>query len=232
MLSSSVERISERLRDDDVVLDIGGWAKPFARADWVMDLMPYESRGLYGGDHRGEERFGPETWICRDICDRDPYPFEDDEIDFVICSHTLEDIRDPIWVCREMSRIAKAGYIEVPSRLEEQSHGIRGDWTGWGHHRWLIDIDEGRIEFVFKPGVVHEGDAYRFPNWFYSQLTEEERVQTLWWQGGFEYEERIFTEAVEVRRYLAEFVAGNLRGRRAPRPTARLEAPLRRLLRR
>ena len=67
-----------------------------------------------------------DTWIQRDICDREPYPFDDDELDFVICSHTLEDVRDPIWVCSEMARIAKAGYIEVPSRLEEQSYGFQG----------------------------------------------------------------------------------------------------------
>jgi hypothetical protein len=25
----------------DVVLDVGGWGRPFKRADWVLDLMPY-----------------------------------------------------------------------------------------------------------------------------------------------------------------------------------------------
>ncbi len=59
----------------------------------------------------------------RDICDHEPYPFGDQEFDFVICSQTLEDVRDPIWVCSEINRIGKAGYIEVPSRLEEQSWG-------------------------------------------------------------------------------------------------------------
>jgi hypothetical protein len=40
-----------------VVLDVGGWGRPFTRADWVLDLMPYETRGLYGRDGTGEERF-------------------------------------------------------------------------------------------------------------------------------------------------------------------------------
>jgi hypothetical protein len=37
----------------------------------------------------------------------------------VICSHTLEDIRDPLWVCSEMIRIGKAGYIELPRGLQK-----------------------------------------------------------------------------------------------------------------
>ena len=48
MLASSLARILQRVGPDDVVLDIGGWGKPLTRADWVIDLMPYETRGLYG----------------------------------------------------------------------------------------------------------------------------------------------------------------------------------------
>jgi hypothetical protein len=200
------------------VLDIGGWAKPFARADWVMDVFPYETRGAYGRDGEGPERFREDTWIQRDICDREPYPFADDELDFVVCSHTLEDVRDPIWVCSETIRIGKAGYIEVPSRLEEQCHGFQGPWVGWGHHRWLIDVFENRIEFVFKHQVIHGRESDHFPDWFHATLTPEERVQTLWWEGGFEFGERIFLEPQAVDRYMAEFVAQHLPPRQRARP--------------
>jgi SAM-dependent methyltransferase len=44
-----------------------------------------------------------------------PYPFKEKEFDFIICSHVLEHLDDPVRVCAEFSRIAKAGYIEVPS---------------------------------------------------------------------------------------------------------------------
>ena len=50
--------------------------------------------------------------------------------DFAICSHTLEDVCDPVWVCEELARVAKAGYIEVPSRLEEQAWSFQGPWVG------------------------------------------------------------------------------------------------------
>jgi hypothetical protein len=206
VLESSVQTILERLGPEDVVLDIGAWGRPLTRADWVMDLMPYESRGLYGRDGPPPERFTPETWIQRDICDREPYPFADKEVDFVVCSQTLEDVRDPIWVCSEMVRIGKAGYIEVPSRLEEQSYGFQGPWVGWGHHRWLIDVGDGRIDFVFKHHVLHGRESDHFPAGFRDALTPEQRVQTLWWEGSFEYGERVFTSAEELDPYVADFV--------------------------
>jgi hypothetical protein len=210
MLPASAERLlAEEIGPDAVGLEIGGGGRPFNRSDWVMDLMPYETRGLYGHDGPDQERFTAETWIQRDICSRDPFPFGDDEIDFVICSHTLEDIRDPIWVCREMTRIARRGYLEVPSRLEEQSYGFQGPWAGWGHHRWLIDIEADRIEFVFKHHVLHARRTDHFPSGFRDALPMDARVQMLWWSGGFEFEERVFVSGPELDKYLADFVSAH-----------------------
>ncbi len=207
MLEASETRIGELLDEDAVVLDVGGWAKPFERANWVMDLMPYETRGAYGASDPSRERFSKETWIERDICDREPFPFGDREIDYCVCSHTLEDVRDPIWVCAEIVRVARAGYIEVPSRLEEQSFGVHGPWVGWSHHRWLIDVTEARIEFVAKPGVLQGREDLRLPAGFADQLSPEHRVQTLFWEEAFEFGERVFHEAAELDAYLAELPA-------------------------
>src|SRR4051812_13104847 len=196
MLDASRNQILERLADDDVVLDVGGWAKPFARADYVLDFMPYESRGLYGYDEgaRAGEGFTAETWMSHDICSRVPWPFEDGQFDFAICSHTLEDVRDPVWVCQELQRVAKAGYIETPSRLEEQAHGVQGNWVGWGHHHWLIDIHENAIDFVFKHHILHGRPELQVPHDAAASLSPEERVQTLWWEGPFAVRERVFIE--------------------------------------
>ncbi|MEX2195976.1 MAG: methyltransferase domain-containing protein [Thermoleophilaceae bacterium] len=209
MLASSRRRILERLTDSEVVLDVGGWAKPFPRADWVLDLLPYETRGLYGYDRESdaeEERFGADTWVQRDICDHSPWPFSDDQFDFAVCSHTLEDVRDPVWVCRELQRVARAGYIEVPSRLEEQSYGIQGPWVGWGHHHWLTEIAGGRVQFVFKHHILHGRESFRLPRAFWAALSPEERVESLWWEGAFEVGERVFVDPDELEGYLERLV--------------------------
>lgn len=240
MLESTRSRLIESLPPDAVVLDIGGWADPFWRADWVIDLFPYETRGLY--ERRGwvepradaePERFSKRTWIERDVCDREAFPFADDEVDFVICSHTLEDIRDPIWVCSEMNRIAKAGYIEVPSRLEEQSWGVGGGaFVGWTHHHWLIDVGESEIEFVFKSHVIHAVPDYYFPYEFWQRLRQEEKVQSLWWEGSFDYGERvIFEDSVESSGYLRDFVTAEIAARGYRRPRRLRSLPARALAR-
>jgi hypothetical protein len=238
MLAATRERLLATLADEAVVLDVGGWADPFERADWVIDLMPYQTRGLYERQGwvserpRVPERFTAERWIQRDICDPQPFPFADDSIDFAICSHTLEDLRDPVFVCRELSRIAKAGYVEVPSRLEEQSWGVAGQFVGWSHHRWLIDIVDGRLEMVSKPHSIHSRPDQYFSAEFWRQLSEDERVQSLWWRGEVRASERVILDTDESEAYLGDFVARELaaRGQTGARPgRSRLARVARRL---
>jgi hypothetical protein len=213
MLASSAKRILDTISDDARVLDVGGWGQPFARADDVIDLQPYDTRGDYGVDRAAElgerQRFSEATWVVRDICDREPWPFADREFDFVICSQTLEDVRDPVAVCDEMTRVARAGYVEVPSRLEEQTWAIVGPLVGWSTHRWLCDVSERSIEFVFKPHIIHARASDSFPTGFCDGLSAEQRVGQLWWEGGFDYRERVLLSAPEVDAYLADFVAEN-----------------------
>lgn len=210
------------LPDDALVLDVGGWIRPFARADWVLDYMPYETRGLYGRDGaEQDERYRADSWVVRDICNREPYPFEDDQFDFVICAQTLEDVRDPIWVCSELERVGKAGYVEVPSRLEEQSYGIQGPWVGWGHHHWLIDLEDDEITFVFKHHIIHGRPEAQFSAAFRKRLSPEQRNHVLWWEGGFRYRERLFHGPDELEPYLADFVTEHLPLRDRARRRAR-----------
>jgi hypothetical protein len=230
VLPANRERIEAMLDDDDLVLDVGGWASPWERADWVIDLMPYATRGLYGASDPAAERFGAETWVERDFCDREPWPFADDQFAFAVCSHTLEDVRDPVFVCAELNRVARAGYLEVPSRLEEQSWGVIGPYVGWSHHRWLVDVVPERIEFVAKPHVLHANPAFFLPAGVAATLSPEERIQSLFWSGGFDYRERIFIDAEELDAHLAEPVRnhGTALQARLPRPglRARLRARL------
>ena len=46
-------------------------------------------------------------------------PFKDKEFDFVIASHVVEHVEDISYFLSELSRVGKKGYIEVPTRLED-----------------------------------------------------------------------------------------------------------------
>jgi hypothetical protein len=143
------------------VLDVGGWASPHPRADWVIDLGSYETRGWYewglGAAASDEpERVSSATWVQQDICGPEPWPFSDGMFEFVICTQTLEDVRDPISACAEMMRVGKSGYVETPAAVTELTRGIQSPlWCGWNHHRWLVREENGGLVFVAKPHHIH-----------------------------------------------------------------------------
>lgn len=228
MLATSLVRLDREIDEGAVMLDVGGWAKPLTRADWVIDLMPFSTRGMLGQEGEGAERFDESTWVQRDICDREPWPFEAGQFDFAVCSHTLEDVRDPLWVCAELQRVARAGHVEVPSRLEEQSWAVQGEWVGWGHHHWLIERAGDGLDFLFKPHIIHARPEFWFPASWRAGLSEEQRTVTLWWSDGFEARERVLFAPGELDADLAEFVRRHMPER--PSETDGMRARVRRAL--
>lgn len=205
MLPAATEAILARLGDDDLVLDVGGWAAPFNRADWVLDLLPFETRGAHvpGGYGPGPERFTEATWVVRDICDREPWPFGDDQFAFALCVTTLEDVRDPVWVCSELSRVARAGYVEVPSLWEELSYGIQGPYLGHDHHRWICEVEHGGLAFHHKPHAIHHDWRLRvLPRWR-AAMSVEDHLQGLFWEGSLAAREEIHVLGAPVERWRA-----------------------------
>ena len=188
MFPEALERVLA-LPDGARVLDVGGWAGPVNRADWVIDLMPYETRGALMPDGFGPrpERFDADRWVIADICDAQPWPFDDDFFDFAICTFTLEDVRDPIRVCAEMSRVAKAGYIEVPSVLDELTwanpEAGGGRWLGHSHHRWLCTLEGDQLVFLSKAHSLHARRSVRVPPRWARELSDAERVIAHFWEG-------------------------------------------------
>jgi SAM-dependent methyltransferase len=110
---------------DDLVLDIGSGGWPFRRANHLADRFPE------GTTHRFES-------MVRDgrpffEVDIEHLPFADQTYDFVFCSHVLEHLEDPAQAMRELMRVGKRGYIEVPTRLSD----IMFNFTRLkDHHRW------------------------------------------------------------------------------------------------
>jgi hypothetical protein len=207
MFEPNVARVLDLIGPSDLVLDIGGWARPFNRADYVIDAEPHATRGSFGNAQGGErELFTKNTWIQRDICDHTPFPFGDMTFDFVICSHTLEDVRDPVWVCAEMIRVAKRGYIEVPSRVAESCRGVEPGQVGWSHHRWLIDIADSSVTFLMKYHMIHSRARFSMPASYLSSRPERERVQWLFWEDQFTYRERTIHGIANIASELEGFV--------------------------
>ncbi len=208
-----VDAVLARIAPSDRVLDVGGWARPFNRADYVLDVEPFETRGFYGDPpwQGGEaEHFNKACWVQRDICARTPWPFPDKFFDFATCSHTLEDIRDPLFVCSELMRVAKAGYIETPSRLVESCVGWESEnFAGLGHHRWLIDYHPGRLTFTQKYHNIHDAGLH-LPAALFRALPPTAHISSMFWEGGFFVSENVFVGIETIVDFLRNFVAENL----------------------
>lgn len=200
ILRSNLPRLRELASAAERVLDVGGWYQPFNLATHVIDLLPFDTRRQHDSlDPEDAPRFSAATWHAADVC-VPPWPYPDKFFDFAVCSHILEDVRDPIAVCGELNRVARAGYIETPSRLREifvkarfASLRVLGGGLpeiGMSHHRWFVELEGSHLRFTAKMSALAErrkhyltrGDIGR-------KLTEAESGLGLFWQGGFTYEE-------------------------------------------
>jgi methyltransferase family protein len=91
-------------------------------------------------------------------------PFPDQSFDFVYCRHTLEDIYNPVWVCREMARVGRAGYIETPSPIAETCRGVdavdtgSAPWRGYRHHRYVVWVENETLLFLPKYPLIEHLD--------------------------------------------------------------------------
>lgn len=92
-------------------------------------------------------------------CDitRELLPYGDKSFDLVFCRHLLEDSWNPFPICKEISRVGKAGYIETPSPIAELCRGVDGNsppYRGYHHHRFIIWPVDGKLQFVTKYPLI------------------------------------------------------------------------------
>ena len=132
--------INKKKNDRYTVLDIGGLANRWADgvADYYVDLLESPDKNVIAGDICAEE-----TW--HEINKIGP--------DFVICTHVLEDIRDPGFVMRKINELNISGFISFPTFQSELSFGMQSNnYLGWAHHRWILSItDKPTTKIILFP---------------------------------------------------------------------------------
>lgn len=114
---------------DALVLEVGSGGNPYARANVLLDAYP---------DTR-ERHWVPLT-VDRPFVFGflERLPFKDKAFDFVVASHVLEHSSEPERALREMQRVARAGYIEVPDAFMERVNPYKD-------HRAEITVRQGRL---------------------------------------------------------------------------------------
>lgn len=146
--SSTGERPLEEIKHLKII-DIGG-ANSFAHGylDAIVEIREPQApcnHKFIGDINR------PEVW--EDILE---HVRKHGEWDYAICTHTLEDIHNPIYVCEMIQEIAKAGIIIEPSKYRELARFTGGAFRGFIHHHWLFDIIDGKFTGFPKLNYLEE----------------------------------------------------------------------------
>jgi SAM-dependent methyltransferase len=219
ILRRNLQAVIEKARAADRVLDVGGWYLPLHAATHVLDLLPYATRGQ-PLDPENHARFSAITWCVQDACVA-PWPWPDKFFDFSFCSHLLEDVRDPLAVVCELARVAKAGYLETPSRAREIF--AKGRWAGLAacigrppevgfyHHRWFVEAKGSHLRFLAKTSEILRDPRYYITRGALGRkMREDESGLGIFWEGEITAEETIVIEMEDVQKNLREFRAETL----------------------
>ena len=150
-----------------LILEVGSGDNPRDKSDILLD------RFIYSNDQRAGKF---KIRINRPIVVGDGYtlPFKDKQFDYVICSHVLEHMRYPDRFAKELMRVGKAGYIEVPNIYGERLFG-------WGFHLWHCEYKNKSL--IMTPKKHKE----RFGEFFHRLIAKE-----LWFRRFFEEHEKTF----------------------------------------
>jgi uncharacterized protein YbaR (Trm112 family) len=116
-----------------LVLEVGSGDAPHPRADVVIDK--------YVADNF-ERAADLDLTRPLVVADGHRLPFADQTFHYVIALHVLEHATDPRRFAGELSRVAPAGFVQVPSRESDLTFA-------WPFHPWLIDRSGDTL--VFSP---------------------------------------------------------------------------------
>ena len=77
-------------------------------------------------------------------------PFKDKEFDFVVASHVMEHVEDIDFFIEELERVSKKGYIELPTKLEDNLV-----FENKKDHLWHMDFDDVENKLVVSKKVQY-----------------------------------------------------------------------------
>ena len=72
-------------------------------------------------------------------------PFENNQFDFVIASHVMEHVKDVKFFISELERVSKKGYIELPTKLEDNLV-----FENKKDHLWHMDFDDVNLRLLIS----------------------------------------------------------------------------------
>jgi hypothetical protein len=72
------------------------------------------------------------------------------KFDFSVCSHTLEDVFNPIDLINLLEKISNSGFVAVPSKYDEFSFLYENQYRGNAHHKQFFDFISEKLTIFPK----------------------------------------------------------------------------------
>jgi len=122
-------------------------------------------------------------------------PFNDKEFDFVVASHVMEHVEDVEFFIKELQRVSKQGYIELPTKLEDNLV-----FENKKDHLWHMDFDDVENKILISKKVQYiepiltVASINRLNKFFRNSLVLE-----LFWKGTIDYKINKSTEKTFVK---------------------------------
>lgn len=163
-----------KIKKGELVVDLGSGDKPFWRADVFLDKLSL-------GD---EQRFSSSGTIS-DLglfvdADLTKTPFKNKAFDFSFCSHVLEHVEKPELVIKEIVRISKQGYIEIPD-------GIIEVMSPYQSHLWFVFLSNNELVFLRQSKKIHEVLVKNGSKYSYLAKFIREPFIRIYWKKNIKY---------------------------------------------
>lgn len=133
--TNSPDRTVIKEKISGTTIDIGGAHPAIMQCDAVLDFNTpwYETKWFKGNMNL------PDIWqeVFAHVKKNGKY-------DWAICTHTLEDISNPLLVAQCMEKIANKGLVIVPSKYLESGR-LGNFYRGFIHHRWIWNIEDDKL---------------------------------------------------------------------------------------
>ena len=136
-------------------------------------------------------------------------PFTDNEFDFVVASHVIEHVKDPKKFIAELERVSKKGYIELPTKLEDNLV-----FENKKEHLWHMDFDDVNLELiiskklqVFNP-ILTVSTVQKLREYFRKSLVIE-----LYWENKIDYKiiEKNIVNQISLINLVRKFFSKKIR---------------------
>ena len=139
-------------------------------------------------------------------------PFQDKEFDYIILSHVMEHVENIEDFKKEIERVGKSGYIELPTKLNDNL--VFGCDDALGHKWWFeFDDDTQKLKYARKVDALEKfmsvGSITKF-----TKIFEESLILSFYWENSIDLEKRekfSFDEKITFKSLIKKYVSKKIR---------------------